>query len=558
MSLKIFLVAASALALNVAIVHGEEPTAPNTLVAATSTATDATPAGGGGGHPVGGGGHPVGGGGHPVGGGGHPTPVGGGGPDGGRWWTPDPGGRRRTPDSRRRRRTPDSRWRRRTSDSAAALRGGGGHPTPVGGGGHPTPVGGGGHPTPVGGGGHPTPVGGGGHPTPVGGGGHPTPVGGGGHPTPVGGGGHPTPVGGGGHPTPVGGGGHPTPVGGGGHPTPVGGGGHPTPVGGFPGGWHPPTGQAGEYHPISGGFVGHNGGTAPTSHWDHVTAGLNRMTTVMHANAHVEEFVNRCGSDWQTHYAPIFAERGTFFDHCYADDYPFYRDYWGPRYWFWGWGWRSPVIVIDDYFWNPAFFWFYADDTNWDDAYFQTWYGPGWAQYPHLHDHFRWPRVFYATGAWAELTVGVSDWQAQQQLEFRDAMTDLIQTLNTDLSQDLGTTVTLSDGSVEIDHYQILATAVVFDGSVTFNNQGYPFRAYIDLANPANSNVFVTTTTNVDQPTAAQATALTTLNNKVTAAGGILESPSEQQLDTGSSNPTPAPAPQGQQQLDTGSAPIRP
>jgi hypothetical protein len=77
----------------------------------------------------------------------------------------------------------------------------------------------------------------------------------------------------------------------------------------------------------------------------------------------------------------------------------------------------------------------------------------------------------------------------------------------------------------------------VFDGSVTFNNQGYPFRAYIDLANPANSKVFVTTT-NVEQPTATQTAALTTLNNKVTAAGGILESPTSESPDTGSAPDT--------------------
>jgi hypothetical protein len=524
-----------------------------TLDAPSTSATEAAPAGHGGGGGGGGGGHAGGGGGgggavHSgggnSGGGGH---VGGGGGN--------PGG--------------------------GAVHGGGGnpggnggHPNPGNGnggvnGGHPNPGNGnggvnGGHPNPGNGnggvnGGHPNPGNGnggvnGGHPNPGNGnggvnGGHPNPGNGnggvnGGHPNPGNGnggvnGGHPNPGNGnggvnGGHPNPGNGnggvnGGHPNPGNGnggvnGGHPNP-GNGGHPGPITG-PGG-HPGGNNGGVHGGGSGGgFVNHNGNTVPAGHVGDINHAVGRMNS-MRGNPEMGRAVDR-ENGFANQYRPIFENRGGIFDRFRGVGFPFYRNVWGPQYHFWGFGWRSPFVVgYNDYFWNPCFFWFYADNAAWDDGYFRTWYGPEYDRLPGFQNRFRRPWAFYPTQTFIDLTMGVSEWENQKQLAFRESMSDLTTILENNLTQELGAPVVLDQASIEVDHYQLLDNSVVLDGEVQVNGTAYAYKALVDLNNPTESNVVIPTVTN-EQPTQAQIQQITTLNQQIVQQGGTLEDATEQ------------------------------
>ena len=184
------------------------------------------------------------------------------------------------------------------------------------------------------------------------------------------------------------------------------------------------------------------------------------------------------------------------------------------------------MVEVNDYFWNPAFFWFYADEEMWNDDYYVAWYGPVYGQYPRFHERFRRPRVFYPTLAFAELTTGVSTWEAQRQLVFRDAMSQLTVLLEVNLSSELGTQVVLDQGSIEVDHYQLLQGAVVIDGIASVNGQGYAFKSFLDLNNPNNSSVVVPAL--AEQPGMSDINAVNALNARIIQSGGVLEDATDQ------------------------------
>jgi hypothetical protein len=231
-------------------------------------------------------------------------------------------------------------------------------------------------------------------------------------------------------------------------------------------------------------------------------------------------------------YRGSFDARGGIYDRFRGEGFPFYRNVWGPEYHFWGFGWRSPYIDgYNSYFWNPAFFWFFADDACWDDGYFRTWYGPAYDRFPGFYNRFRRPWVFYPTQAFIDLTMGSSEWEDAKQIEFREALSELTTLLENTLSQELGATVVLDKGSIEVDHYQLLDNAVVLDGEVQVNGTAYAYKALVDLVNPAASNVVVPVNAQA-APSTLDVQQINTLNAAIVQQGGTLEDVDATQQDS--------------------------
>jgi hypothetical protein len=397
--------------------------------------------------------------------------------------------------------------------------GGGFHPAPGGGGGGSHGGGGGGggfHPAPGGGGGSHGGGGGGFHPAP-GGGGHPSNPNPGhpgnpnpghpGNPNP----GHP------GNPNP----GHP------GNPNP----GHPgNPNPGHPG--NPNPGHPGNPNPGHPGNPGHpfnpghpapgfthdpHGNLVDPHNGDRIHQVNDRMNNVMRHDPRVTENVNRWSSVYRTDYRAHIVERGPECDRWIGE----WRDRFSPwrSYGFCGGFWWAfhPYYDIDSYYWNPAIYWFYGSD--WDDYYYQTWYGPDYDAYPQLHQPFPYVGVFFPTEEFRDLNLSVSGFPVLEQINYREAMRVLVQEL-----QQQVTGTTLGANEVVIDHFQILPNdaGIVVEGFVGQDQSQFPFKALLDLRDPSQTQVFVPGMAD-GEPSGAQLAGLDALNERVVQLGGVVE-----------------------------------
>jgi hypothetical protein len=380
---------------------------------------------------------------------------------------------------------------------------------------NPPSFGGGNH-----GGGNPV-HGGGGNPV-HGGGGNPV-HGGGGNPV-HGGGGNPV-HGGGGNPV-HGGGGNPV-HGGGGNPV-HGGGGNPV----HGGGGNPVHGGGGFHGPISGGdhggIDGHgrpfqhdpHGNRFDAGHFDRVNYSNNRAV-FMRNNTHINVYVNERVNFYNEHYEPI--ARGCW-NHYNGFWGGWHRD-WAPWFgcgFYGGYYWAvNPFWAIDTYYYIPGIYWFYNDD--WNDNYYTTWYGGDYSEWPVAYrTPFRHHGAFFPTEEFRDLNVDINGAPMQTQIEYRRAMSAMVDTLATEVAT-RGGDGELTQGSVVVDHYQLLldSDAVEVEGFVSNEGIEFPFTAILYLQDPEQPEVFIPGA-NETQPTELERQQLELINSHITDLGGVV------------------------------------
>jgi hypothetical protein len=258
---------------------------------------------------------------------------------------------------------------------------------------------------------------------------------------------------------------------------------------------------------------------------DNIRNAENRSQQVMRGNSRVADRVNRSAGDYRDHYRQGIIDRHGFFDSCRGDHWGYFDHFWGGCH-FWGFRWMlDPCYDITDWYWNPFVYYWSVDDADWDDYYYQTWYGDDWDRYPLLHRHFRRPGVFYPTVSFRDFSLGISVGPVETQIGYRTAVDDLTFQLETQLSAQLHSAVVLERSSVTIDHYQMVDSGqVVLEGVSSVGQQAYPYKAVLDPAHVDQDIVFVTTQTD-GAPSAADAAKVDALNNQIVKVGGVVEDP---------------------------------
>lgn len=242
-----------------------------------------------------------------------------------------------------------------------------------------------------------------------------------------------------------------------------------------------------------------------------------RANNVMRRDPRVMRVVNRHALIYQNRYRPVFEQRYGMINNWY----PHYREVYAPwyRYGFRG-GFYYPIRAvydIDAYFWNATVFWLYADE--WDEGYYQTWYGSDYYSNPFLQAPFGHPGVFYPTEELRDLAEAASMLPLREQANFRGGLSSLVDQLQQQLSGQLGNPVMLGRNELVLTHYQLLETAVVLDGFVGADGAQFAFKALIDLEDPSQNLVFVPS----GDPSDEQLQTLNAINDRIAADGGIVD-----------------------------------
>ncbi len=271
----------------------------------------------------------------------------------------------------------------------------------------------------------------------------------------------------------------------------------------------------------------HDGNNVPPVHVANIKKSEQKVHDKMMKQKNVKVVVQKNTTIYNQNYKNVVVKKVKVFERNRHEHRKHYSQNWGPRYHFWGYHWYSPVIVnISTEFWNPCFNYFYTDSNSWNDDYYSSWYGDTYASYPALRRPFRRPWVFYPNVAFRDLTYGVSVWEAPRQITFREAMDNLTENLEQQLSERYGTNIELSSSSVVIDHYQLIDSAVLVDGIVSVGDDSYPYKAYLSFTDPNQDIVFIPSSNDGD-PNQYDVDRLDQLNSRFVNDGGDLDDPQD-------------------------------
>ncbi len=175
-----------------------------------------------------------------------------------------------------------------------------------------------------------------------------------------------------------------------------------------------------------------------------------------------------------------------------------------------------PFWQMDMYYYYPMIYWLYVDITDGDVPYYETWYGPDYPSCP--VDSFKYRRAFYPTDTMRDLGIDMSALPADAQCRFREAMVNMTDSLVAKVSGVINASFTLHEFDIVVNHYENLQNqGVTLAGYVDRDNIHVPFQAFLDLANPSATSVFVPTT---QEPSSSQLNELEEQNDQVTNLGG--------------------------------------
>ena len=171
------------------------------------------------------------------------------------------------------------------------------------------------------------------------------------------------------------------------------------------------------------------------------------------------------------------------------------------------------------YYYVPGIYWFYND--GWDDYYYETWYGGGYAAWPvEWRIPFKHRGAFFPTEEFRDLNLDMNGTPVQIQIEYRRSISALADHLATETLGHGGNGV-LQMASVVIDHYQLIldSQGVEVEGFVSQDGYQFPFKALLDLSNPDEPEVFIPSSA---QPTPEEQGQLNELNSHITDLGGVI------------------------------------
>lgn len=118
------------------------------------------------------------------------------------------------------------------------------------------------------------------------------------------------------------------------------------------------------------------------------------------------------------------------------------------------------------------------------------------------------------------MLIGAGSMDVNRQLAFRGGFRSVTDILRQKLSLLVNMNVSFSTNDIVVTNFDLLrGDAIVFEGWVNYYNQYYPFKAFIDLAFPEQSIVFLTNSQRYDS-TLDAARELETLNNRIIGMGG--------------------------------------
>ena len=252
----------------------------------------------------------------------------------------------------------------------------------------------------------------------------------------------------------------------------------------------------------------------------HIEESHKREQTVMRGNTRVNTIVTVHVNSYRNEQRPIVVNRYNVYQQTY---YPRYHDAYRPWY---NYGFRggfyypfTPVYDIQESFYNPIIFWMYAD--QYDETYYNTWYGSDMYSYRELQTRNARPGVFFPTQTIRDLGLGVSTMPIGQQANFRSGMNKLADQLEWKLREGLDSSIMLGRSDIVISHYETLNDALVIEGFVSADARQFPFKALFDLNN-SDMNMVFTPASFDGAPSDEQLADLRELNERIAYYGGAV------------------------------------
>ncbi len=212
----------------------------------------------------------------------------------------------------------------------------------------------------------------------------------------------------------------------------------------------------------------------------------------------------------------------------HQNNYRYYYSHWY-NHGFYGGDWYPvrPCYDPQVYFVYPVVFWiFYTDDDTTD--YYNNYY-QDWAQnqpapqdpndtYANPANPFPFRGVFYPTDTLKDLGIEVSAMDAETQANFRESLTDFVQALQDEVSDQRTQAIQFEKYEVVVNHYENLQNqAIVIEGFADRAGVHYSFKALIDLVDPSQTLVFVPST---QDPTNDNTQVLDQMNARIVQLGG--------------------------------------
>jgi hypothetical protein len=284
------------------------------------------------------------------------------------------------------------------------------------------------------------------------------------------------------------------------------------------------------------------GNRVTADHLNRVEFAGGRSEALMRNDVHVTDVVRAGRAHFVNFYRPEFVRKTVVID-GFVNRYnsvvignPPFLGAWRSHYFYGGlyWGFH-PVVDIDAYFYNPMVYWFYVPTA--DDHYYRNWYADRYDAYPELHKPFEFHGLYYPTENLKQLLFGVSAMSVEKQVAFREAISRFTRVLAQKMANGLDAHVHLSNGDVDVTHYEVIGydNAIDLEGFVTFEGKGYNFKGLVDLESPNQTDVFVPATWDKN-PSPEQLSTLDSLNERINTLKG---EPAQEQPAPVSAVPTP-------------------
>ena len=235
----------------------------------------------------------------------------------------------------------------------------------------------------------------------------------------------------------------------------------------------------------------------------------------LQSNTVVVNKVTVVSNTYNTTYRTTYVNRTTVFQGYYRQpQYHYYYSGWYGHGFYGGYYYPvRPFYDIHLYFWYPVVYWFYVD--SWDPWYYQTWY-PDYNNY--VVEPFHYARVFYPTDTLRDLGMEVSAMPTVNQYNFREGMENLMDSVSTQISDNLSSSIQFGPNDVVINHYENLNDqAIVVEGFVDRDDMHFVFKGLIDLNDPTNTMAFVPAAQN---PSDDELYNLQLINDRISALGG--------------------------------------
>ena len=218
---------------------------------------------------------------------------------------------------------------------------------------------------------------------------------------------------------------------------------------------------------------------------------------------------------YEQHYLSRVRERTSIYQRYYGTTE--YRFFYGAyfQYGFFG-GYYYPVrprYDIHVHFTYPLVYWLYVDTL--DEEYYRAWYGNDYEQY--RFEVFPFARVFYPTDTLCDLMTEVSALSALQQHHFRLGLVNVVESLQSQISNYLVARFAFGDSDIVLTHYRNLDNkAIVLSGFVDRGELHVSFKALVDLEDNKQSLVFMPTS---QKPVEQELETLTKINDRMRQYG---------------------------------------